>query len=81
MKKLKIIAILMIVGLFAGCEVEPEEEDYIEPHNTSTGSGCGIVQGHYKDSAGNLYLKINDQYFKVTKSVYDMVGDGREMCL
>ncbi len=53
MKKLKIITVLMIVGLFAGCEIEPEEDYYLEPHNTSAGETIigectsGVIQRKY----------------------------------
>lgn len=79
MKKIKFIAIALMVGLFASCESE-EEESYLEPHNTRTGDKCGTVQGHYT-GGGKLYLMINNQYIEVNKETYDMVGDGREMCL
>ncbi len=63
MKKLKFIAVLMIAGLFTSCETEPEEEYYLEPHNTSFGETIigectsGVIQRKYVlNGSGHIVL-------------------------
>jgi hypothetical protein len=78
MKKLKFIAILMIVGLFTGCEIEPEE-DYLEPHNTSTGGTvvvldvCGTIVKKYSIGSTYYFDLRTDGGTVVTRSVHGEV--------
>lgn len=77
MKKIKFIAIVLMLGVFASCEIEPEYE--VEPHNTSTGGTvvvldvCGTIVKKYSIGSTYYFDLRTDNGSVVTRSVHGEV--------